>query len=181
VLGAYGAGAVVLLRRQAIRRSHARAARIAADAVAALAADLTAGVAEDRALLEAARALRSAVDTYVPARPPVHARRVASAVSVSKASGAPLAEVLHRLEKHLRSLDRARASAETQAAGARASAALLAVMPIAGIGLGVAIGIDPLHVLLHTTIGGAVLCLSVALQIGGLAWTARLATVEITP
>jgi tight adherence protein B len=52
-------------------------------------------------------------------------------------------------------------------------------MPAAGIGLGAAIGVDPVRVLLHTTPGGVALCSAVALQLGGLAWTARLARVGV--
>ncbi len=61
------------------------------------------------------------------------ARRVAEAIDVAQTSGAPLADVLDRLDAHLRTVDRANAAAMAQAAGARASAVLLAVMPVAGI------------------------------------------------
>ncbi len=180
-LGAYGCAGVVMLRRRARRRAQAMAHRVATDAVAALAADLNAGMAHGAALLAADTALRRAADLLrpAPAGSLVTGRRVASAAAVSQASGAPLADVLERLDTHLRALDRASAIADTQAAGARASAALLAAMPVAGIGLGMAIGIDPVRVLLHTTVGGAALCLAVALQLGGLAWTAKLARVEV--
>ena len=53
-------------------------------------------------------------------------RRVAAAVAVAESSGAPLADVLDRLDNHLRAVDRARATAAAQAAGARVSALLLA-------------------------------------------------------
>ncbi|MCI0687652.1 MAG: hypothetical protein L0Y54_10510, partial [Sporichthyaceae bacterium] len=82
-------------------------------------------------------------------------------------------------DTHLRATDRVRALADTQAAGARASAAILAAMPAAGVGLGAAVGVDPVGVLLHTTPGGVALCSAVALQLGGLAWTARLTRVEL--
>jgi tight adherence protein B len=182
-LGAYGSAGVVMLRTRARRRAHAMAHRVATDAVAALAADLHAGMAHGPALLAADTALHRAADLLLPSPSGslVTGRRVASAAAVSQASGAPLADVLERLDTHLRALDRARAIAETQAAGARASATLLAAMPVAGVGLGAAIGIDPVRVLLHTTVGGAALCLAVALQLGGLAWTAKLARVVVAP
>jgi tight adherence protein B len=180
-LGAYGSAGVVMLRRRACRRARAMAHRVATDAVAALAADLNAGMAHGPALLAADTALRRAADLLLPAPAGSLAtgRRVASAAAVSQASGAPLADILERLDTHLRALDRARAIADTQAAGARASATLLAAMPVAGVGIGMAIGIDPVRVLLHTTVGGAALGLAVALQLGGLAWTAKLARVEV--
>lgn len=74
---------------------------------------------------------------------------------------------------------RLRATAVAQAAGAKTSAWMLAVMPLAGVALGPAIGTDPLPVLLHTPIGAACLLAAVALQLGGLAWSARLSRVDI--
>jgi tight adherence protein B len=106
-------------------------------------------------------------------------RRIADAVTVSQASGAPLAEVLERLDVHLRAADRGRALADAHASGTRASAALLGVMPAAGIGLGAVMGLDPWRILLHTVFGAMALCTAVSLQLGGLVWTARLARVEV--
>ena len=179
-LGAYGAAGFVFVRRRTQRRARARAHRIATDALAALAADLRAGAAQDQAMLSADSELRRATGLlpFTSDGALVVTRRIAWARVVSQASGAPLAELLDRLDAHLRSIDRTHALAETQAAGARASGALLAVMPAAGVGLGAAIGVDPVRVLLHTTAGGLALCTAVVLQLGGLAWTARLARVE---
>jgi tight adherence protein B len=107
--------------------------------------------------------------------------RIVAAIVLADVSGAPLADLLERLDAHLRAVDRARSVANSQAAGARASAALLGAMPVAGAGLGVVIGVDAVHVLLHTPLGAAALGLAVTLQLGGLAWTARLARAEVTP
>jgi tight adherence protein B len=181
VFGAYGAAGVAVLRRRAQHRSRVRAHQAASDAVAALAADLRAGMAHEQALLAAESLMRQAGEMLLPAPsgPMPARRRLASAIAVSRASGAPLADLLERLDAHLRAVDRTRALAETQAAGARASAALLAAMPVAGLALGAAIGVDPVRVLLHTAPGSVALCSAVALQLGGLAWTARLARVEV--
>ncbi len=89
-------------------------------------------------------------------------------------TGAPLAELLERIEADARAADRGLAAAAAQAAGARATAWLLAALPIGGIGLGYAIGVDPVAVLLHTPVGGASAVGAVALQIGGLLWAERL-------
>jgi tight adherence protein B len=88
--------------------------------------------------------------------------------------------VLDRLDVHLRAVERARAVASSQAAGARVSGALLAVMPLGGVGLGVVVGVDPWRVLLHTSLGAAALCLAVALQLAGLAWAGRLAETKVS-
>jgi tight adherence protein B len=105
-------------------------------------------------------------------------RRVVAAMALAQACGAPLADVLDRLDAHLRAVDRTRSVASSQAAGARVSAGLLAAMPVAGVGLGAVVGVDAWEVLLRTPAGALALFLAVALQLGGLAWAARLAAPE---
>lgn len=193
VLAAYGAAGIVLARGWAARRAERRARRIASDAVLGLAADLRAGLALGPAWRAAEEMLRRAETDLLPtwrgdrhrksaggAAGPVAlvAQRMVAATALAEACGAPLADVLERLDTHLRAVDRARAVASSQAAGARASAALLALMPLAGIGLGIAVGVDPWRVLLHTPAGAVALGLAVALQLVGVAWTARLADTE---
>lgn len=101
-------------------------------------------------------------------------RLARAAVRLADRTGAPLAELLERIEADARAADRGRAAAAAQAAGARATAWLLAALPFGGIGLGYAIGVDPVAVLLHTPVGGASAVAAVALQIGGLLWAERL-------
>jgi tight adherence protein B len=183
VLSAYGLAGFVVLRAGSVSRSRIRSERTAMDAVVALAGDLRAGMAVDEALREAYDAVQRAASMVLPHRggnrTVLVARRIADAVAVSEASGAPLADVLERLDVHLRAADRGRALADAHAAGTRASAALLGVMPAAGIGLGVVMGLDPWRILLHTGLGAIALGTAVALQLGGVAWTARLARVEV--
>jgi len=175
VAATYAALAVRLWTGATLRRGQARSHRAAVDSVAALAAELRAGQAVGSALVSA-NALRGPV---VGGPAGEVAGRVAAAVSVAESSGAPLADVLDRLDTHLRAADRARATASAQAAGARASALLLAAMPVAGVGLGFAVGVDSIAVLLHTPLGAACLGGAVLLQLGGLAWAGRLARVEV--
>ena len=106
---------------------------------------------------------------------------LSAAWRLSEQTGAPLADVLDRLDGHLRATDRVRASASAQAAGARASSALLAAMPVAGVGLGTAVGVDAWPILLHTPLGAACLTGAGLLQLAGVAWTVRLARVEVSP
>jgi tight adherence protein B len=193
VVVAYSTAGLVVIRGAAVRRSHGQGLRLAADAVQCLAADLRAGVAMESALRAADTALRRAAATQLPGWRRKNAaneekdgvlavaRRVDAAVTLAQASGAALADLLDRLDAHIRAGQRARAIAHAQAAGARASATILAAMPFAGIALGSAIGADPWHVLLHTVAGGIALCAAVALQIAGLGWTARLARIEVLP
>ncbi|WP_199180184.1 hypothetical protein [Verrucosispora sp. ts21] len=100
-----------------------------------------------------------------------------AAVRLADRTGAPLADLIERIEADARSADRAVAAAAAQAAGARATAWLLAALPLGGIALGYGIGADPLQVLLHTPIGGACAVTAIALQVVGLLWADRLGTV----
>ncbi|HEX2774831.1 MAG TPA: hypothetical protein VHN18_20745 [Micromonosporaceae bacterium] len=93
-------------------------------------------------------------------------------------TGAPLADLLDRIEADARAADQARATALAQAAGARVTALLLAALPAAGIGLGYGMGVDPLAVLLHTSLGAVCAVTAIALQIAGLAWSQRLIRVQ---
>jgi tight adherence protein B len=61
-----------------------------------------------------------------------------------------------------------------QLAGARSTAALLAVLPLLGIGLGAAMGARPLHVLLGTERGQVAMLVGAGLDALGLLWTARI-------
>ncbi|WP_441338449.1 type II secretion system F family protein [Micromonospora sp. NBS 11-29] len=102
------------------------------------------------------------------------ARLARAAVRLADRTGAPLAELLERVEADARAADRGLAAAAAQAAGARATAWLLAALPLGGIGLGYAIGVDPVGVLLHTPVGGGSALAAVVLQVGGLLWAERL-------
>ncbi len=177
VLATYGATATSLAHRAGLRRTEARSRVAAVAAVSMLAAELRAGIDVGSAMAEAERCLIG--PTVVGNDAATVGRRVAAAVEVAEASGAPLADVLDRLDSHLRAVDRARATAAAQAAGARASALLLAAMPVGGLSLGFLVGVDSVGVLLHTPLGSACLAGSAVLQLGGLAWAARLSRVDV--
>ncbi|TWJ24506.1 tight adherence protein B [Micromonospora endolithica] len=101
-------------------------------------------------------------------------RLTRAAVDLAERTGAPLAELVERIEDDARCTDRGLAAAAAQAAGARATAWLLAALPLGGVGLGYGIGVDPVAVLLHTPVGGVAAVAAVALQVTGLFWTERL-------
>jgi tight adherence protein B len=176
------------VRGLAVHRSRQRAYRLAADAVLGLAADLRAGAALEPAWRTAQEALGQARSAVLPAWRPsgrsdvaVVEERILAATSLAHASGAALADVLDRLDAHLRAVDRARAVAGSQAAGARVSAGLLAALPVAGVGLGMLVGVDAWHVLLHTPLGALAVGAALILQFGGLAWAARLSAPDVSP
>ncbi|MGA3486783.1 type II secretion system F family protein [Micromonosporaceae bacterium DT55] len=162
---AYGALATrALLSRRAAGEERERRRR-QLDDLCALAADLRAGLPGTGPFAESGS-------------PPADrlAGLTRSAVRLAERTGAPLAELVERIEADARAADRGAAAAAAQAAGARATAGLLAVLPVGGIALGYTIGADPLHVLLHTPLGAACALGAVLLQLAGLAWTARLSS-----
>jgi tight adherence protein B len=158
--GAYGGVAARLVFRRRAEQAAARARTRALDALYCLAADLRAGVpATTASIVEDGGRLSWVVDAL---------RRVADQ------TGAPLADLLERAAADARAADRIGALAAAQAAGAQATAWLLAGLPAGGIALGYAIGADPLRVLLHTPIGAGCTVGAIVLQIAGLAWADRL-------
>ena len=161
------------LQRRRSGRRVAEAVVRALDAAAIVAADLRAGAAPDDALRAARPAIPSATDggTEVDRI----GRLVTTAVTVSAATGAPLADLLDRLAAAASGEARLRRAASAQAAGATATAWLLAALPLAGIGVGYGMGADPLRVLLHTRVGAGCALLALLLQVAGLAWSRRLA------
>jgi Flp pilus assembly protein TadB len=170
IVAAYiGLGVLRVLRGQHTRAD--RAARTAAiDAVGLLAADLRAGVAGNDAL-----AASGGLDRSTGPLSTVDIRAsVAAAVELAERTGAPLADLLDRLDTELRSARRAEEAARAQVSGARASALLLAALPVAGVALGYGLGADPLRILLHTGLGALCAAGAVTLQLAGLAWSDRL-------
>ena len=93
---------------------------------------------------------------------------------MSAATGVPLVELLARVRADLSARAGARRDLMAALAGPRSSATMLALLPLVGIGLGLALGARPLDVLLHTAAGRALLCAGVVLDALGVFWTERL-------
>lgn len=162
-VGAYCGVALWTVRRRQADRAAVRARVLALDALCSAAADLRAGglmpdvsIADDGGRL---------------------AWLVAALRRLADQTGAPLADLLERAAADARATERIRTVAAAQAAGAQATAWLLAGLPAGGIALGYAIGADPLRVLLHTPLGMACTTGAIALQVAGLAWADRLTQV----
>ncbi|MEQ4303789.1 hypothetical protein ABNF97_20815 [Plantactinospora sp. B6F1] len=180
-VAAYTGIAIRALLRRRVGRSAERAHRRQLDALCGLAADLRAGLPPSTAMPW--QVMPSAVmpSTATPSgvMPAADgsdrlAGLARAAVRLAEQTGAPLADLLERIEADARAMDRGLAAAEAQAAGARATAWLLAGLPAGGIALGYGIGVDPMAILLHTPIGAACAVGAIVLQLAGLAWASRL-------
>lgn len=164
----------------------ARHDRVAiAQALTILESELVAGAREDAALTAAAAvAGRSAVflrEAAAGVGSSEHVetalarssllRPLASAWRVRHACGAPVADVVGQVARDVE-LRRARDLAVDAAlTGPRSSAALLAALPVLGIGLGTVMGARPLTFLFGSTDGSIALLVGVGLDVAGWAWT----------
>lgn len=101
--------------------------------------------------------------------------RIAACWRIAAERGAGFAAALDRIAAGLRNDDEGHRELEAELAGARATARLLAGLPLLGVLLGTGMGAAPLDVLVRTPLGAAVLCAGLALLAGGLVWTERIA------
>lgn len=186
-----------LVNRRARARDAAQERDRAVEACAALAAELRAGRRPSDALEVAAalargpcrQALGSAAAAArlggdVPAAlagPEVRTstvpgvlRGLAACWRVCATAGSGLAAAVDRLADGLRAGQAQERLVASELAGARASAVLLAVLPVGGVALGAGLGARPLSVLLHTPLGLACLVLGLGLDAVGLWWTGRI-------
>ncbi|MGY1696553.1 type II secretion system F family protein [Geodermatophilus sp. SYSU D00814] len=182
------AGARGLARARARRAEEARVEALT-DALGAVAAELRAGrplaaatasvlagCGDETLATGLARALRA--PAAVPAGPGTDLdralARVAAAVLLSERTGCSLAAVVAAVEDDLRARRRQRLELRSATAGPRASAALLAGLPLLALAMGSGIGADPWAVLTTTPAGQVLLVAGVALEAAGLAWSGRL-------
>jgi len=101
-------------------------------------------------------------------------RALGAAWRMSEQTGAPLAEVLDRLAVGLRQEAEVDAEVEASLAAPRATARLLAGLPLVGIALGELIGARPVAVLLGTPVGRVCGLCGVLLAVAGQLWSRRL-------
>lgn len=99
---------------------------------------------------------------------------LAACFDIAEASGCPLADVLTRFAAQLEVEDDADGARQTALAGPKATVSLLTWLPLLGLGLGIALGVDPLAILLGTPWGLAALAAGVGLTVAGRLWSAKL-------
>ena len=146
-----------------------RSLEVATGSAAAAVADEAAG----RALRSVLRAPGDVMADVEPAFEDALAR-IGSAVRLSARTGCSLAAVVGAVEDDLRARHRLRLELRAGTAAPRASAALLAGLPLLGLAMGAGIGADPWGVLTRTGTGQALLVAGFGLEAAGLAWSRRL-------
>lgn len=190
--GAAGALTARLARGRRLALQRARAV----EACGALAAELRAGRSPEAALQVAAQvavaataralqaaataaavggdpALRLAEEADATASPQL-LRGLAACWSVCTPGGAGLAAAVDRVVTAERDLQQRRLDVAAELAGPRATARLLAALPVLGLLLATALGAAPLAFLLGTGVGRVDLLAGVGLDVAGLLWTRRL-------
>jgi tight adherence protein B len=101
-------------------------------------------------------------------------QRVAVAWRTAERYGLPMAELLTSVRADLLARHRFKVRTTAALAGAKATALVLALLPILGIVLGQAMGAAPLSVLLGGGLGGVLLVIGVGLVCAGLLWSRRI-------
>jgi tight adherence protein B len=183
---------VAWLRAGARRRRRAdHGRRGTVEACDAVVAELSAGQPPTRALRRAAEAhngLRAAARAgHLGGDVPAALRQasaapgcaglatVAAAWQVAEGSGSGLVTSLRQVSLGLRADDEVRVEVAASLAPARATARLLAALPVFGLMLGTGLGGHPVALLLSTPVGNALLLAGVTLALAGTVWVERLA------
>ena len=179
------ARAVTARRREAQEQSDLASL---ADALAAFGAELRSGRPVERAVQAASAAagdercgralclaVRSPTVAPAPTGPPGDAlAAVSRAVVLSSRTGCSLAAVVGAVEDDVRARIGLARELQTATAGPRASALLLAGLPLLALLMGSGVGADPWHVLTGTPAGHALLVCGAGLEGTGLLWSGRL-------
>lgn len=124
-----------------------------------------------------AKAIRSTAARTYPVRGTSERRiwvELAACLEIAELSGCPLAELLTRFAAQLESEEDAEAARQTALAGPKATVRLLSWLPVFGLVLGMALGVDPLGTLLGNPWGIATFVAGLGLTAGGRLWSSRL-------
>lgn len=105
---------------------------------------------------------------------PGHWERLALFWSLAQSHGLAVATLMRAAHRDIVERERFSARVDAEMAGARTTAAVLAGLPVLGIGLGQLIGADPLGFLLSGGVGGLLLVAGVMLACCGLLWSDRI-------
>ncbi|ORB32035.1 type II secretion system F family protein [Mycolicibacterium parafortuitum] len=196
--------ATLIARRRAGRRRRLRASEAAAlqDALDVLVGELRVGAHPVAAIEVAAQEARERIAdslTGVAARAllgadvaaglravgrrstsPHHWDRLAVCWHLAQTHGLAVATLMQAAQRDIAERERFRGRVEAGMAGARATAAILAGLPLLGVLLGHAIGAKPLGFLLSGGAGGWLLMLGAVFVCAGLLWSDRITAQVLT-
>jgi len=105
---------------------------------------------------------------------PAHWDRLAVCWQLASDQGLAIATLMRAAQRDIAERQRFSARVASGMAGARATAAILACLPVLGMLLGQLIGARPLSFLLSGHVGGWLLVVGLALACGGLLWSDRI-------
>jgi tight adherence protein B len=105
---------------------------------------------------------------------PAHWERLAVCWQLAQDHGLGIATLMQTAQRDIVERDRFSAKVDAGMTGARTTAAVLAGLPLLGVGLGELIGAEPVNFLLSGGIGGWLLVIGVILACGGLLWSDRI-------
>jgi tight adherence protein B len=128
--------------------------------------------------LSAARAGEEVVDALkLDAKQPGRGglRALAVCWQVAEHHGTGLATAVGQITASLRTDEEHRRRLAAELAGPRATARLLALLPLAGIAMGQALDADPLQALVTTSWGRLALAVGIALEVCGTWWVSHIA------
>ncbi len=149
-----------------------RAFCVAADeTVGAVAVSLRAVAARARLGADVAAGLRVAARSSAL---PTHWDRLAVCWQLASDNGLAIATLMRAAQRDIAERQRFSARVSSSMAGARATAAILAGLPVLGVLLGQLIGARPLSFLLSGHAGGWLLVVGSMLTCGGLLWSDRI-------
>jgi tight adherence protein B len=100
--------------------------------------------------------------------------RIAVCWQLAQTHGLSIAALMQTAQRDIAERQRFSSRVSAGMAGARATAAVLAGLPVLGIGLGQLIGADPVRFLLAGGAGGWLLLIGVTLSCAGLLWSDRI-------
>lgn len=111
---------------------------------------------------------------------PAHWERLALFWRLAQTHGLAIATLMRAAHRDIVERERFSARVDAGMAGARTTAAVLAGLPVLGVGLGQLIGAEPLEFLLSDGVGGWLLVAGMTLACGGLLWSDRITSGALT-
>ena len=107
---------------------------------------------------------------------PALLRGLGACWALCSGTGSGLAAAVERLERAERDAQDRRRAVQAELSGPRATARMLAGLPVLGVLLAAGLGARPVQLLLTTALGLTCLVAGVALDVAGVLWTRRLVT-----